>query len=315
MPDSKAKVNEYDEFGYFAENASEFGIPYEQAPTVRRSHATMADGRDISALLWGDGPPELVLLHGGAQNAHTWDTVCLALDRPLVAIDMPGHGHSGPPAAGAANVERNAADIGLAIEQLAPDADVVVGMSLGGLTTLALSAAFPSLFTTMVLVDITPGVNQQKAEHIRNFVNGPTSFPSFEDLLERTMEFNPTRSESSLRRGILHNAQQQEDGSWVWRHARHRVFADSASSDTAHGERDYLWLWDALEGHGGPLALARGMGEQSVVDDDDVTELLRRRPDAQVENFADAGHSVQGDMPLELAQFVSRHLENRGLRE
>ena len=38
-----------------------------------------------------------VLLHGGSQNAHTWDTVAMALDRPLVAIDLPGHGHSDGP--------------------------------------------------------------------------------------------------------------------------------------------------------------------------------------------------------------------------
>ena len=44
--------------------------------------------------MWGDAEPELVFLHGGAQNAHTWDTVALALGRPLVAIDLPGHGHS-----------------------------------------------------------------------------------------------------------------------------------------------------------------------------------------------------------------------------
>ena len=56
-----------------------------------------------------------------------------------------------------------------------------------------------------------------------NFVNGPASFDSFEELLDRTMEHNPTRSESSLRRGILHNAVQREDGSWVWRYARFRT--------------------------------------------------------------------------------------------
>ena len=31
---------------------------------------------------------------GGAQNAHTWDIVALALNRPLVGLDLPGHGHS-----------------------------------------------------------------------------------------------------------------------------------------------------------------------------------------------------------------------------
>ena len=173
----------YDEFAYFADNAAEFDIRYVSDPVVRRETVTMDDGRVMSALVWGDAPAEAVLIHGGAQNAHTWDTVCLALNRPVVAIDMPGHGHSGPPAAGAADVERNAADIAAMISELAPNANTVVGMSLGGLTTLALSAQMPDLFSTMVLVDITPGVNQDKADHIRQFVNGPTSFPSFEDLV------------------------------------------------------------------------------------------------------------------------------------
>lgn len=294
----------YDEFAYFADNAAEHGLTYAGPPVVRRENVSTDDGRKISALVWGESEPELVLIHGGAQNAHTWDTVCLALGRSLVAIDMPGHGHSGPPADGAANVDRNALDIALAIRELAPGAQTVVGMSLGGLTTLALSAAVPNLFSTMVLVDITPGVNQEKADHIPRFVNGPSAFASFEELLARTMEFNPTRSESSLRRGILHNAEQLDDGSWVWRHARHRVFADATTAETAHGERDYLRLWDALEHHDGPVALARGMRDQSVVDDDDVAEFLRRRPDARIEKFDEAGHSIQGDMPIELARFL-----------
>src|ERR1039458_5709660 len=85
---------EYDEFSYFQDNAGEFGIAYEGPPAVRRAFVGVDPGRRLSALVWGEAPPELVLLHGGAQNAHTWDTVALALGRPLVAIDLPGHGHS-----------------------------------------------------------------------------------------------------------------------------------------------------------------------------------------------------------------------------
>ena len=88
---------EYDEFGLFHENAEEFGLPYDGPPTVRREFVDLPDGRKISALVWGTGDPEYVFLHGGAQNAHTWDTVAMAIDRPLVAIDLPGHGHSDGP--------------------------------------------------------------------------------------------------------------------------------------------------------------------------------------------------------------------------
>jgi pimeloyl-ACP methyl ester carboxylesterase len=55
-----------------------------------------------------------------------------------------------------------------------------------------------------------------------------------------------------------------------------------------------------------PLLLARGMREQSVVDDDDEVELLRRLPNAQVEHFEEAGHSLQGDTPVELAQSIEK---------
>ena len=83
---------DYDEFGYFHENAAEFDLPYQRPPVVRREAVRLPDGRSLSALVWGTAPPELALLHGGGQNAHTWDTVAMALDRPLVAVDLPGHG-------------------------------------------------------------------------------------------------------------------------------------------------------------------------------------------------------------------------------
>ncbi len=296
----------YDEFSMFRDNAEEYGVEWRGEPVVRRDAVAMDDGRRVSALLWGEGDPELVLIHGGAQNAHTWDTVALALDRPLVALDMPGHGHSDAPAAGAANVARNAEDLAVAIRAIAPDAAAVVGMSLGGLTTLALSSHAPEVVRSMVLVDITPGVNHDKASQIAAFVNGPESFADFDELLARTIEYNPTRTESSLRRGILHNAEQRDDGSWVWRHARHRVF------EPANTNRDYGVLWDALEDHAGPLMLVRGLREQSVVDDADEAELRRRRPDARVEHVAEAGHSVQGDTPLELAALVADFVFGRG---
>jgi pimeloyl-ACP methyl ester carboxylesterase len=294
----------YDEFSMFHENAAEYGLPYDGPPTVRREAVEVEPGRGLSALVWGDGPAELVFLHGGAQNAHTWDTVALALDRPLVAIDLPGHGHSDGGRPGADRIEGNAADVATAIRALAPEARAVVGMSLGGVTTLALARLAPALVRSIVLVDITPGVDRQKASSIIAFVNGPASFDSFDDLLARTVAFNPTRTESSLRRGILHNAVQREDGSWVWRHARHR---DALGGDEAGeaGEIDFGSLWDIVTGLTVPVMLVRGMLPQSVVSDEDEAELVRRCPTARIEHVEGAGHSVQGDKPVELAALIA----------
>jgi pimeloyl-ACP methyl ester carboxylesterase len=287
----------YDEFALFHENAEEFGLPYDGPPEVRREGVEVEPGRHVSALVWGHDDPELVLLHGGAQNAHTWDTVAMALGRPLVAIDLPGHGHSGRPPSGAQAVGQHAIDVAVAIEALAPHAAAVVGMSLGGLTSLALSKHRPDLVRRLVLVDVTPGVDEAKSSHIVAFVNGPESFDSFDEILARTIEFNPTRSVSSLRRGILHNALQREDGTWVWRYARFREGGGTTPPDFGD-------LWDAVSAYRGPILLLRGMSEGSVVSDADEAELLRLAPAARIERVAGAGHSIQGDQPLVLAHLI-----------
>jgi pimeloyl-ACP methyl ester carboxylesterase len=301
---------DYDEFGLFHENAAEYGLPFDRPPDVRRAVAGVGGGRQLSALVWQDRDPELVLLHGGAQNAHTWDTVAMALDRPLVAIDLPGHGHSDGPGErqeGQLDVPGNAADVAAAVRQLAPGAQAVVGMSLGGLTAIALSAEAPELVRKLVLVDVLPGIKAQRARHITDFVGGPASFASLDELLERTARFNPARSRSSLRRGILHNAEQQPDGTWVWRWARHRRPAAApaaAPADPDPAGTRYGPLWEALSSVTVPLLLARGMRPDSVLDDEDERELLRRLPSAQVIHVEGAGHSLQGDTPLELAAII-----------
>jgi pimeloyl-ACP methyl ester carboxylesterase len=288
----------YDEFGLFAENAAEYGLPYEGPPVVRRVEVEVSPGRRVSSLVWGTEPPELVLVHGGAQNAHTWDTVAMALGRPLVAIDLPGHGHSDGGPGGSLSVRTNGADLATVVAALAPDAKGVVGMSLGGLSSIALAAAAPELVRALVLVDVTPGVNREKAAPIFAFVDGPESFADFDELLARTMEHNPTRSESSLRRGILHNAVQREDGSWVWRYARFR---------SGEGRPEFEDWWGAVSDIAVPLLLVRGLA-WSVVDDGDVEELRRRQPTSTVVGVEGAGHSVQGDRPLELAAILTEFL-------
>jgi pimeloyl-ACP methyl ester carboxylesterase len=294
----------YDEFSLFHQNAEEFGIPWRGGPAVRRVNVETPAGA-ISALAWGEATPEIVLLHGGAQNAHTWDTVALALDRPLVAIDLPGHGHSSHREVHAYWPSENAVAVEVAARELAPDARLLVGMSLGGLTALALTDRAPDLVRSLVLVDVTPGVNREKSTAIAQFIDGPEYFASFAEILERTVQFNPTRSETSLRRGILHNAIELPDGRWRWRY-------DLPRRGSGEGEEGRIMpgldeLWDAAARVKVPFLLARG-STSPVVDDEDVAELQRRNPDAEVVVIEGAGHSIQGDRPLELAELLETRL-------
>ena len=291
----------YDEFSFFAENVAEYSLGVSAKPLVTRISHVLEDGRHVSALKWGSTAAKIVFVHGSAQNAHTWDTVCLALGEPILAVDLPGHGHSAWRDDGDYTPRSLAFDIAPIIEQHAPQAALVCGMSLGGLTTLALAYQRPDLVPRLMMVDITPGVTPEKAKAITDFVNGPQVFASFDDLLARTKEHNPTRSESSLRRGILHNARQLDDLSWVWRYDRRSHPRREPGTQVAAG------MWEMIERLPCPLTLVRG-GVSPVVDDADEAELRRRRPDATVHVVDGAGHSVQGDRPRELAALVRGEL-------
>jgi pimeloyl-ACP methyl ester carboxylesterase len=287
----------YDEFGLFDENLSEWHLDV-PIPPVQRFFVAVDGLRQLSGLRWGDGEPEIVLVHGGAQNAHTFDTVALALQRPLLSLDLPGHGHSDASRYPHSAYAHHAHDIEAALSQLTSRALPLVGMSLGGMCSIVVAAERPDLVSSLVLIDITPGVNSDKAKHITDFVNGPKTFENFDVLLARTVEHNPTRSVSSLRRGILHNAVQLPDGSWVWRHQQH-LASTLAAPDLGD-------LWELLGSLTMPVTLLRGMATGSVVDGADEAELLRRLPEATVIHVEDAGHSIQGDQPLELARLLEQ---------
>ena len=291
------------EFEMLKEAAEEAGITLSGDPVVERIFFnSKTDTLKISALKWGVQEPELVFFHGGSQNAHTWDTVALALDAPLLAVDLPGHGHSDwrndhkylPP--------HLARDVSGIVKEYAPNAKGIVGMSLGGLTSILLADQFPELVRSLMLVDITPGVNRAKAEPILEFISGPVEFPSFDEILEYTQKHNSTRSRESLIRGIKNNAKEIEGGKWTWRWDPHKPSAED------NVEMEFKAAWDSLRKVKVPISLYRG-GESGVVDDSDVEEFLSCQPEAQVVVMPEAGHSIQGDKPVELAGLISDFIQ------
>lgn len=300
---------DFDEFSMLKVYADHEGIPWRGRPEVfRRSYKVTPEQR-LSVLVWGQGPPEIVLLHGGGQNAHTWDSVAIALDRPLIAIDLPGHGHSDwrddrdySPAA-------NAQAVAHVIEQAAPHAAAVVGMSLGGLTNIHLASNWPKLVRRVVIVDIAPAAGQRTKSMTKeqrgatSLVSGPAVFDSLDEMLQSVVDAVPGRSIESLRLGVLHNAKQLKDGRWAWRYDRLRLKGTS--------ETDSAALWNDFASISAPIFLIRGSSSVFVRDDDEV-KMQVLQPSLWVEHIEGAGHSVQSDRPVALAESISDFIASTG---
>jgi pimeloyl-ACP methyl ester carboxylesterase len=290
-----------DEFAVLAEIAEELGESGQPPLSVRRLTATTADG-DVSAISWGDQPPELVLLHGGGQNAHTWDTVLAILGAPALAIDLPGHGHSSWRTDRDYSPQRSATTLAPLVEVWAQDARAVVGMSLGGLTTIALLGEAPELVRRGVIVDVTPSVSQ-RLEAMSSQQRGTTNlaaaadrrFADFDEMVYLIAAMSPQRSRASVRRGVLANSR-PVDGGFEWRY------------DDLSGLRDFAPLWEQVAAARVPLDLIRGSAS-SFVSDDDAAEFGARAADARIHDVEGAGHSVQSDRPVELAAILREILD------
>jgi esterase len=287
------------EFDSLREVADELGLDRAIIPPVTRRSVQVAADQQISVLIWGEDHPELVFLHGGGQNAHTWDLAITALGRPAIAIDLPGHGHSswrddqdyGPRA--------NAPAVARVISELAPAASGVVGMSLGGLTLIRLAAIRPDLVRQAVIVDVTPGSGTAHAQMSRaergttQLISEQRSFASLDEMTQLAVQASRRRPASAVRRGVQHNACQTPDGRWTWRY----------DPQIGSAQGGHAALWTDLPRLSMPVVLIRG-GDSAFVTQGDLAEMTRLLPAMRVKVVPGAGHAVQSDQPLALAALV-----------
>jgi pimeloyl-ACP methyl ester carboxylesterase len=296
--------DDYDEFALLHQNAEEWDLVLDRLPTVGRHHFELPSGQVLSYLRWGEDEPRLVFLHGGAQNAHTWDTVLLALGEPAIAIDLPGHGHSDRRADRDYGPWQNAEAITSVVAGVATRTRAVVGMSLGGATATRLAAIAPDLCQRAVLVDVTPQINDPTralttAERGSvSLIAGPPVYDSFEEMADAAIALSPLRSASGVRRGVRHNATRLDDGRWTWRYD----LMGSTPEGTANWV-DFTPLWDDVGSIVIPTLFVRGDKSPFVLEED-VAEMCRRLPALEVSVVEDAGHAVQSDRPLELARLI-----------
>ncbi len=280
-----------DEFALLPENAEQIGVA--TIPPVSR-----VESGAISGIKWGAEDPQLVFLHGGGQNAHTWDTVILGLGLPAIAIDLPGHGRSAWREDGDYGPKLAAETLRPVLNAWAPKPRLIVGMSLGGLTALRIAAGEPALVPELVLVDVTPSAPERHEEMTKAqmgtvaLVQGDRTFASFADMLDVTVAAAPHRDRNSLRRGVFHNSKQLDDGTWTWRYDSFRKFGGFEA------------LWDDVPSITMPTTLVRGANSH-FVNDEDADQFAAGAPGFQRTIVVpDAGHSVQGDQPRALVDIL-----------
>jgi pimeloyl-ACP methyl ester carboxylesterase len=265
---------------------------------------TGASGNRLMADVFGDRGPAVLLLHGGGQTRHAWRKTAERLGEAgwtAYALDQRGHGDSDWVADGAyafADFAADTAAVAAALASRSGERPAVVGASLGGIASLlaegeAERSGRGSLFSVLVLVDVTPRVDSAGIDKIQGFMRAHgEGFRSVAEAAEAVAAYLPRRPRPRSQQGLKKNLRLYPDGRWRWHWDPRFLDGPRGIASNRQGLEEALVA--AARRIAIPALLVRG-GASEVVQEAHAREFLELVPHADYVDVAEARHMVAGD--------------------
>lgn len=257
-----------------------------------------ADGNTMVADVWGAGDPSVVLLHGGGQTRHAWGrTGERFAERGLTtaAVDLRGHGKSSWDPQARYAFSDHARDLTALRREVFARPVILVGASLGGVTSLKSAQIDPKAIAAVVLVDITPTMQLAGVDKIVGFMRAsPDGFANLEEAADAIARYQPHRKRRATPEGLRRNLHHDPaTGRWMW-HWDPRTLNFANPSWYAKQTRDMVAGTRALDAVGRPVHVVRGELSEVILpaDVDDFLALGTHTGHVTVEG---AHHMVAGD--------------------
>jgi pimeloyl-ACP methyl ester carboxylesterase len=247
--------------------------------------------------------PVLLLLHGFASHARTWDVFAPAFATRfrVVAADARGHGESQWSPASDYAADAQVSDVIGLVGALGYDRIALIGISMGGRTAYTLAARYPDLVERLVVVDISPSIMATGSDRIRRNVEASNRFASIDEAVQAQLAQWPTAPAELVRRRVTHNLLLTDDGQFTWRYdaalRRPGGLARPAPEDG----------WPSLAQIMAPTLLLRG-ANSDILSAEDAARFVKTVPDAELAEIADAGHSIALEQPARFLAAVAPFL-------
>jgi esterase len=179
------------------------------------------NGLRLHYLEWGDSAkPAMILLHGIARHAHTFDHIAtdLARDHRVLAIDMRGHGDSAWSPEGAYLVEDYVKDLEGLLQQLAIGRVTLLGNSTGGRVVQVFAGLHPELVERLVVEDVGPERPQDIADAFaRRVQQEANGWASEDELVTQLVAANRRTPEPLLRTYAHFGIKPGPNGRLIWK--------------------------------------------------------------------------------------------------
>lgn len=240
------------------------------------------------------GNPAVMFAHGGGQTRHAWGGTAkqlAGLGWHAVCLDLRGHGDSGWCPDGNYAIDAYAEDLRIVARTFAKS-PVTVGASLGGSSSLIAEGEHADdIFSAIVLVDITPRVEETGVKKIVDFMmaNVEHGFATLDEAAASVAEYLPHRSKPKDTSGLAKNLRLR-NGRYYWHWDPKFFNGPNKPRDERRPER----LEDAARNLKCPTLLVRGKSSE-LVTDESVRNFMELVPHAEFVDVSGAGHMVAGD--------------------
>jgi pimeloyl-ACP methyl ester carboxylesterase len=169
---------------------------------------------------WGDPQnPPVLLLHGAAMHARTWDHFAAATTDQfrLLALDTRGHGESDRSTD--YGFERIISDIEEFADRLRLDRFTLIGNSMGGRHAGLYAARHPTRVEHLVIVEscLNPPLTADAQSVLAYFQGLPASFASLDQALTTYRPLAPRAPDDMLRPWVTDALCDDGDGRLIWR--------------------------------------------------------------------------------------------------
>ena len=258
------------------------------------------NGLKIHYVEWGSAEkPPLVLLHGIARVAHSFDHLAPHFaDRfRVIAIDMRGHGDSAWDPQGSYMVEDYTKDIAAIVRELKLKDMVLWGNSTGGRVVQMIAGQMPELVRAVIVEDVGPErpreVSNRRADRMAKEADG---WATFDDLYAQAQKENPRTPEAILKPFVQHASKRRDDGRIVWKR-------DPAILNGFVPTE----LWATVKKIRAPLIYVLG-GASNIVPPQTQMDIRQELRQSEIVMMPGLGHYPSDEKPAEFIAIVERFL-------
>jgi N-formylmaleamate deformylase len=248
----------------------------------------------------GDKPP-LILIHGISDDGLCWTPVAeqLAHEYDIIMIDMRGHGRSEAPEDGYL-LKNLVLDVVGLIQKLNLLKPVLLGHSMGAITTLLLAGMFPDLPKAILVEDPPPfWMMQEISAKDAEFRGGLVSW--FEALKRKTYD-------DILEEGRTNSPNWSQEELIPWVNSKHR-FSPRIAELVHPLDIVTVDFSKVLKSITCPALFISADNEKgAIARPADIVKIQSLIPQLEVRHISNAGHSVRRDQFQEYMRVVRAQL-------